>query len=171
MESTEQYDCLLDLATKRRSVRQFKSDPGRMNSSPRSSRWRAGLPRLPHPALGFVVIKDPQVKAKIVAALDEHGRAIKNPATKDVPWASFRDAPVFIPALSDWRARSVCRTPPAPTRRRLLSTPQHGERLHVHEAGGDLWDWPVNAYGHLASGAERAIREIVGIRRPSPSTT
>jgi nitroreductase len=106
MQSTEQYDCLLDLAMRRRSVRQFKPDPVPDEYIARIievARWApSGFHTQPWE---FVVIRDPEVKARIVAALDEHGPAIKDPAKKDVQRSSFRDAPVFILALCDWRAK------------------------------------------------------------------
>ncbi len=104
--STEQYDCLHDLVTRRRSVRQFKSDPvpdDYIAKIIEAARWApSGFHTQPWE---FVVVKDPAVKAKVIAALDQHGPAITDPAKKEAKRSSFRDAPVFIIALIDWRAK------------------------------------------------------------------
>jgi nitroreductase len=166
MESTDQYDCLLDLVTRRRTIRQFKPDPvpdEHITKIIEVARWApSGFHTQPWE---FVVIKNPEVKAKIVAALDEHGPAIKDPAKKDVKRSTFRDAPVFILALIDWRAKVG-----------LPYNPRTNE-----EAAPLYYSSLANAFVcmHLAAtalglasqwytatsrpGAERAIREIVGI--------
>ena len=165
MKSTEQYDCLLDLVTRRRTIRRFKPDPvpdEYITKIIDVARWApSGFHTQPWE---FVVIKDPEVKAKIVAALDEHGPAIRDPAKKGAVESSFRDAPVFILALCDWRAKVG-----------LPYNPRTNE-----EAAPLYWSSMANAfvYMHLAAtalglasqwytatsrpAAERAIREIVG---------
>jgi nitroreductase len=166
MESTVQYDCLLDLVTKRRSVRQFKPDPvpdEYITKIIEVARWApSGFHTQPWE---FVVIKDPEVKAKIVAVLDEHGPAIKDPAKKQVQRSSFRDAPVFILALIDWRAKVGL--PYAPR------TNEEAAPLYYSSLANAFMcmQLAATALGLAAqwytatsrAGAERAIREIVGI--------
>jgi nitroreductase len=106
VENAQQYDCLLDLATKRRSIREFKPDPvpdDYVMKIIEVARWApSGFHTQPWE---FVVIRDPEVKARIIAALDVHGPAIRDPEKRDRPRSSFRDAPVFILTLIDWRAK------------------------------------------------------------------
>jgi nitroreductase len=166
MESTQQYDCLLDLATKRRSVRQFKSDPvpdEYVSKIVEVARWApSGFHTQPWE---YVVVKDPEVKAKIVAALDEHGPAIKDPAKKNVPRGSFRDAPVFILALIDWRAKVGLPFNPrtneeaAPLYYSSMANAFMCMQLAATSLGlASQWYTSTSR-----AGAERAIRQIIGI--------
>jgi nitroreductase len=166
MESTERYDCLLDLVTKRRSVRQFRSDPvpdEYITKILEVARWApSGFHTQPWE---FVVVKDPEVKAKIVAALDEHGPAIKDPAKKDVQRSSFRDAPVFILALIDWRAKVGLPFNPrtndeaAPLYHSSMANAFMCMQLAATSLGlASQWYTSTSR-----PAAQRAIREIVGI--------
>jgi nitroreductase len=106
MVNLNQYDCLLDIVKKRRSTRQFKSDPvpdEYITKIIEVARWApSGFHTQPWE---FVIIKDPVIKNKIVAALEQHGPAIKDPAKKSLQRKSYKDAPVFIFAFCDWRAK------------------------------------------------------------------
>jgi 5,6-dimethylbenzimidazole synthase len=106
MNTPNQYDCLLDLVKKRRSVRQFRSDPipdEYITKIIEVARW---APSAFHTQpWEFVVIKNQEVKNKIIAALDQYGPAIQDPTKKSLKRKSFRDAPVFILLFCDWRAR------------------------------------------------------------------
>jgi nitroreductase len=166
MESTEQYDCLLDLVTRRRTIRQFKPDPvpdEYITKIIEVARWApSGFHTQPWE---FVVVKDPEVKAKIVAALDEHGPALKDPAKKDAPRASFRDAPVFILALCDWRAKVGLPYAPRTNEEAapLYQSSMANAFVYMHLAAvalglGSQWYTATSR-----PGAERVIREIVGI--------
>ncbi len=166
MESTEQYDCLLDLVTRRRTIRQFKPDPvpdEYITKIIEVARWApSGFHTQPWE---FVVVKDPAAKAKIVAALDEHGPAIKDPAKKDEPRSSFRDAPVFILALCDWRAKVGLPYAPRTNEEAapLYQSSMANAFVYMHLAAtalglGSQWYTSTSR-----PGAERAIREIVGI--------
>ena len=79
--NVSEYDCLLDLVKKRRTIRQFKSDPipdEYITKIIDVARWApSGFHTQPWE---FVVIKKPEIKNKIIAALDQHGPAIKDPA-------------------------------------------------------------------------------------------
>jgi nitroreductase len=167
MAETNDYKVLLDVIKRRRTIRQFKPDPVADEDIKRiieAARWApSGFHTQPWE---FVVINDPDVKSRVVAALDTHGPAIQDPAKKDVQRASFRDAPVFILALCDWRA----------------SAGLPGSAPRTREQANNLYQSSmVNAflYMHLAATAlglasqwytatsrpetERAIREIIGI--------
>jgi nitroreductase len=106
MVNISQYDCLLDLVKKRRTIRQFKSDPlpdEYITKIIEVARWApSGYHTQPWE---FVVIKNAEIKNKIIDALDQRGSAIKDPAKESLKRKSFRDAPVFILALCDWRAK------------------------------------------------------------------
>lgn len=165
-QNSGNYDCLLDLVTKRRSVRQFKSDPvpdEYITKIIEVARWApSGFHTQPWE---FVVVRDPEVKAKVVAALDEHGPSIKDPAKKDVERSSFRDAPVFIIALCDWRAKVGLPFNPrtneeaAPLYQSSLANAFMYMQLAAVSLGlGCQWYTSTSR-----PGAERAIKEIIGI--------
>ncbi len=166
MESTEHYDCLLHLVTNRRSVRQFKPDAvpdDYITKIIEVARWApSGFHTQPWE---FVVIKDPEVKAKVVAALDEHGPAIKDPSKKAVVRSSFRDAPVFILALIDWRAKVGLPFNPrtnaeaAPLYFSSMANAFMSMQLAATALGlASQWYTATSR-----AGAERAIKEIIGI--------
>ena len=166
MENTGQYDCLLDLVTKRRSVRRFKPDPvpdEYITKIIEVARWApSGFHTQPWE---FVVIKDPQVKAKIVAALNEHAPAIKDPAKKDEPGASFRDAPVFILALCDWRAKIGLPFAPRTNEEAasLYQSSMANAFLLMQLAATSLGLASQWYTATSRPGAESAIKQIVGI--------
>jgi nitroreductase len=166
MESTEQYDCLLDLVTNRRNVRQFKPDPvpdEYIAKIIEVARWApSGFHTQPWE---FVIVKDREVKAKIVAALDEHGPAIKDPAKKDVQRSSFRDAPVFILALCDWRAKVGLPFVPRTNEEAapLYQSSMANAFLCMHLAATSLGLASQWYTATSRPGAEHAIKEIVGI--------
>jgi nitroreductase len=110
MSDINLYDCFLELVKKRRTIRQFKPDPvpdEYIDKIIETARWApSGFHTQPWE---FVVVKNEDTRAKIVAALEQHGPPIKgksqDTAKQASPQRSFRDAPVFILLLGDWRAR------------------------------------------------------------------
>ena len=104
------YDCFLELVKKRRTIRQFKPDPvpdEYIAKIIEVARWApSGFHTQPWE---FVVVKNKETRARIVAALEQHGPPIKGKSQDRAKQASlqrsFRDAPVFILLLIDWRAR------------------------------------------------------------------
>lgn len=104
------YDCLLELVKRRRSIRQFKPDlipDENITKIIEVARW---APSAFHTQpWEFVVVKNKEIRAKIVAALEQHGPPIEDKsrdiAKQDSPQRSFRDAPVFILLLGDWRTK------------------------------------------------------------------
>ena len=106
MVKISQYDCLLDLVKKRRTIRQFKSDPvpdEYITKIIEVARWApSGFHTQPWE---FVVIKNPEVKNQVIAALEQKSPTIKDPTKITVPRRSYKDAPVFILLLCDWRAK------------------------------------------------------------------
>lgn len=169
MESTEQYGCLLDLVRRRRSVRQFKPDPipeECITKIMELARWApSGFHTQPWE---FVVIRDPEVKARIVAALDERAPAITDPAKNAAARNSFRDAPVFILALCDWRAKVGLPRQPrtmedtAP----LYQSSMANVFLYMQLAATALGLASQWYTATSSPGAEKAIKEIVGIPEP-----
>ena len=166
MASTDRYDCLLDLVTERRTVRQFKPDPmpdEYITKIIEAARWApSGFHTQPWE---FVVIKDSEVKAKIVAALDQHGPAIKDPAKAGVRRSSFRDAPVFILALCDWRAKVGLPLFPCTNEEAapLYQSSMANAFLYMQLAATSLGLASQWYTATSRPGAQRAIKEIVGI--------
>jgi nitroreductase len=78
MVDISQYDCLLNLVKKRRTIRQFRSDPvpdEYITKIIEVARW---APSAFHTQpWEFVIIKNQDIKNKIVAALEQHGPPIK----------------------------------------------------------------------------------------------
>jgi nitroreductase len=85
MVTVNQYECLRELVKKRRTVRQFKSDPvpdEYITKIIEVARWApSGFHTQPWE---FVVINNPDIKNKIIAALDQHGPVIKDPVKKSL---------------------------------------------------------------------------------------
>jgi nitroreductase len=106
MVTVSQYDCLLDLVKKRRTIRQFRSDhvPDEyITKIIEVARWApSGFHTQPWE---FVVIKNPEVKNRVIAVLEQKSPPIKDPAKNASPRKSYKDAPVFILLLCDWRAK------------------------------------------------------------------
>ena len=167
MEAVNQYDCLLDLVKRRRTARQFKPDPipeDYITKIIEVARWAtSGFHTQPWE---FVVIKDTEIKNKIVAALDQHGPAIKDPAKKDQARSSFRDAPVFILALCDWRARVGLpgQNPDINARVVNLYTSSLANAfLYMHLAAASLGLASQWYTATSRAEAESAIKKIIGI--------
>lgn len=163
MTNLHDYETLLKVAEARRTVRQFKPDPvpaGYVEKILDVARWApSGFHTQPWE---FVVVDDPQVKARIVAVLDRKAP----PITKnDNPRPSFRDAPVFILALQDWRAKTGLPGHPTEVNPRVASIYCSGMSnafLLMHLAAAALGlssQWYSAAAG---AEAEKGIREIIG---------
>lgn len=105
MADVSKYDCLLDIVRNRRSIRQFKPDPvpdEHITKIIEVARW---APSAFHTQpWEFAVVKDPNVKAQIISILDGKSPPITDPEKEGKPRRSFRDAPVYIFLLCDWRA-------------------------------------------------------------------
>jgi nitroreductase len=163
MADFHDYETLLKVAQERRSTRQFKPDPvpdGYVEKILEVARWApSGFHTQPWE---FVVVNDPKVKAAIVAVLDRTAR----PITKtDTPRPSFRDAPVFIIVLQDWRARTGLPGHPAEVNPRVANIYCSGLAsafVMMHLAAASLglasqWYSATNS-----PEAEKGIREIIG---------
>jgi 5,6-dimethylbenzimidazole synthase len=167
MKDTNEYDYLLRLVKKRRSVRQFKADPVPDEYITRIIEVARWAPSAFHTQpWEFVVIKNPDVKNKIVAALEKYGPPIKDPLKESLSRKSFKDAPVFILLLCDWRAR-VGLPGRAPESKEqvgnLYCSSLANAFLYMHLAATALG---LASQWYTATSrpeAERAIREIVGI--------
>jgi nitroreductase len=169
MDNLSRYECLLDVIKKRRTVRHFKPDPipdDYTNKIIEAARWApSGFHTQPWE---FVVIRKPEIRAKIIAALERHGPPIKNPdkPKKAGQETSFRDAPVYILALCDWRARVGL---PGRTGENdaavagLYASSMANAFLSMHLAAAALG---LASQWYTATSrpeAERAIKEIIGI--------
>ena len=167
MDSMNQYDCLLDLAKKRRSTRQFKADPipdEYITKIIEVARWApSGFHTQPWE---FVVIKNQDVKDKIIAALDVHGPAIKDPAKQSIQRPSFKDAPVFILALCDWRAKVGLPGRTSENNAQVANLYQSSMAnafLYMHLAATALGLASQWYTATSRPGAEQALKEIIGI--------
>ena len=167
----EAYDHLLDLVKKRRTVRKFKPDPlpeGCIEKIIEVARWSpSGFHTQPWE---FVVVKKREVKEAIIKALDKHAPPITNSRSGEeiaiAPQASFRDAPVFIIVLADWRAKVGL--PGHPTEKNALVTGIYHSSLasaflYMHLAATSLG--LASQWYSAASRpeAEREIRSVIGI--------
>lgn len=167
----EEYDHLLKLVKKRRTVRKFKPDPlpeGCIEKIIEIARWApSGFHTQPWE---FVVVKKKEVREAIIKALDRYAPPITHTKPGDeIPEASqpsFRDAPVFIILLADWRAKVGL--PGHPTEkssvvRSIYQSSLASAFLYLHLAAASLglasqWYSAVSR-----PEAEREIRSIVGI--------
>jgi nitroreductase len=164
------YDQLLDLVKKRRTVRQFRPDPvpdGCVEKIIERARWApSGFHTQPWE---FVVVKKKETKEAIVKALDKHAPPITNIQPGDEHQAAarrtFRDAPVFIILLADWRAKVGL--PGHPTEKNALVTSIYcsglaSAFLYLHLAATSLG--LASQWYSAASRpeAEREIRNIIG---------
>ena len=167
MVNNDQYDILLDLVKKRRTIRQFKPDPvpdEYITQIIEVARW---APSAFHTQpWEFVVIKDAEIKNQIVAALERKAPPIRDPAKKDIQRRSFKDAPVFILALCDWRAKVGLPGQASEDQARVASlytSSLANAFLYMHLAATALGlasQW-YTATSHKE--AEAAIRTIIGI--------
>jgi len=106
----EEYDRLLNLVKQRRTVRKFKPDPipeDCIEKIVEVARWApSGFHTQPWE---FVVVTNREVKEAIIKAIDRYAPPITNTEPGErltaAPQPSFRDAPVFIILLADWRAK------------------------------------------------------------------
>jgi len=163
----DQYDCLLDLVKKRRTIREFKPDPVPEEYITRIIEVARWAPSAFHTQpWEFVVIKNAEIKNQIVAALERHGPPIKDPAKKDMERRSFKDAPVFILLLCDWRAKVGLPGRASEDEKRVASlynSSLANAFLYMHLAATALG---LSAQWYTATSrdeAERAIKEIIGI--------
>jgi len=170
MCKVEPYDILLELVKKRRTVRQFKSDPVPDECITRIievARWApSGFHTQPWE---FVVVREKECRDKIVSALELKAPPIKNPQQDGSPRASFRDAPVFIFVLCDWRARVGLPDRAQESDEMVASifcSSMASVFLYMHLAAASMGlasQWYSAAAGREA---ERKIKEIIGIPEP-----
>ncbi len=110
MSANDPYEGLLELVKKRRTTRRFKPDPvpdEYIKKIIEIARWApSGFHTQPWE---FVVVREKELREKIAATLEKHGPPIRNvpqiPTTRTAAEGSYRDAPVFIFVLCDWRTR------------------------------------------------------------------
>jgi nitroreductase len=167
MVNISQYDCLLDLVKKRRTIRQFKSDPvpdEYITKIIDVARW---APSAFHTQpWEFVVIKNPEIKNKVVAVLEQHGPAIKDPAKISLQRKSYKDAPVFILLLCDWRAKVGLpgRTPENNAQvANLYYSSLANAFLYMHLAAAALGLASQWYTATSRQGAEQALKDVIGI--------
>jgi nitroreductase len=167
----QEYNHLLDLVKQRRTVRKFKPDPlpeGCIEKIIEVARWApSGFHTQPWE---FLVIKKKKVKEAIVKVLDTYAPPITNPQSGNkLPAAerrSFRDAPVFIILLADWRAKVGLHGHPKEKNAVVTSiyySSLASTFLYLHLAAASLG--LASQWYSAASRpeAEREIRKIIGI--------
>ena len=168
--SQEDYDRLLNLVKQRRTIRRFKPDPvpeGCIEKIIEVARWApSGFNTQPWE---FVVVKKKEVKEAIIKALDKYAppitKAESSEPSLDISRSSFRDAPVFIIALTDWRAKAGLPGHPTeinPMVSSVYASSMAGAFLFLHLAATSLGlasQWYTAASRHEA---ECEIRNIIG---------
>ncbi len=170
----EEYDHLLNLVKKRRTIRKFKPDPipeGYIEKIVEVARWApSGFHTQPWE---FIVVKKKEVKEAIVKALDKYAPPVTNTRFGDelpaVTQPNYREAPVFIILLADWRAKVGL--PGHPTGKNATVTGIYYSSLasaflYMHLAAASLG--LASQWYSAASRpeAEREIRNIIGIPEP-----
>lgn len=168
MSDTNLYDNLLEVAKKRRNNRKFKPDPvpeGYIEKIIDVARFApSGFHTQPWE---FVAVTDKSVREKVVSLLDEKSPPIRNPDDNDeTASASFRDAPVLIFALCDYRAyvglpMNVERNNPIVDV--IFNSSMASAFLLMHLAAASLG---LSSQWYSAAGSpavERQIRDLIGI--------
>lgn len=162
------YDRLLEIVKKRRNNRKFRSDPvpeGTIEKIIEVARWApSGFHTQPWE---FVAVTDKVIRDRIVAILEQKSPPITNPDKKDdAPEPSFRDAPVFIFALCDWRAYVGLPFPADRDDPRVASifcSSMASTFLYMHLAAAALG---LSSQWYSAAGipaTEKEIRSVIGI--------
>ena len=162
------YDRLLETVKKRRNNRKFRSDPvpeGTIEKIIEVARWApSGFHTQPWE---FVAVTDRDIREKIVGILEQKSPPITNPNEKDdAAEPSFRDAPVFIFALCDWRAYvglpfDVDRDDPHVAS--IFCSSMASTFLYMHLAAAALG---LSSQWYSAAGSpdtEKQIRSVIGI--------
>jgi nitroreductase len=166
----EDYDRFLNLVKQRRTIRKFKPDPlpeGSIEKIIEVARWApSGFHTQPWE---FVVVKKKEVKEAIIKALDKYAPPITNTESLEHGFhasrSSFRDAPVFIIALTDWRAKAGLPGHPTeinPMVSSVYCSSMASAFLYMHLAAASLGlasQWYTAA---SRPEAEREIRSIIG---------
>lgn len=167
MDDKAEYDCLLNLVKKRRTTRQFLSDPvpdEYITQIIEVARW---APSAFHTQpWEFVVIKDEKIKNKIVESLEELSPPIKDPAKEAVVRNSYKDAPVFIFLLCDWRAKVGLPGQASSNTAQvanLFNSSMANAFLYMHLAAASLGLASQWYTATSRPGVEAAIKGIVGI--------
>jgi 5,6-dimethylbenzimidazole synthase len=165
MGNETEYDCFLELVKKRRTVRQFLSDPvpdEYITKIIETARW---APSAFHTQpWEFVVVKD-ETKNKIVAVLEQFSPPIKDPVKASLEM-SFKDAPVFIFLLCDWRARVGLPGKTSEDNARvasLFNSSMANAFLYMHLAAAALGLASQWYTATSRPGVENAIKDVIGI--------
>ncbi len=172
MGATDEYDELLSLVQRRRSVRHFLPDPipdGYVGKMIDVARWApSGFHSQPWE---FVVIKDGLIKEKIATALRSAPPAPAmcdetNPAQPSQQ-PGFADAPVFILLAGDWRARVQFSNIPQPGRDRaeadVFLSSLANAFLYLHLAAASLGLASQWCSSSAAGPSGAAVRDILGL--------
>ena len=167
MVNDTEYDCLLNLVKKRRTIRQFLSDPvpdEYITKIIETARW---APSAFHTQpWEFVIIKNEELKNKIVNVLEQLGPPINDPAKESLKRKSFKDAPVFIFLLCDWRTKVGLPSQTSENTARvtnLFNSSSANAFLYMHLAAAALGLASQWYTATSRPGVEGAIKEIIGI--------
>ena len=171
MNKPDTYGYLLDLVKNRRSIRKFKPDPvphEYIEKIIEVARWApSGFHTQPWE---FVVVNKQEIRQAIIDVLDRYAPPITNDDTgggaQNTSRLSFRDAPVFIILLSDWRAKVGLPGHPKEIDAKvtkIYDSSLAGAFLYMHLAAAALGlasQWYSTA---ARPEAEREIKRIIGI--------
>ena len=172
--TTTEYTHLLELVKQRRTVRQFKPDPvpeGYVEKIIEVARWApSGFHTQPWE---FVVVRKPEIRQAVIDILDRSAPPITNQSRTGNGTTqsrkSFRDAPVFILLLADWRAKTGLPGRPSEVTPMVSSIYCSGLAsafLYLHLAAASLGlasQW----YSSVSRpGVEEDIKKVIGIPEP-----
>ena len=167
MTDLTQYDCLLDLVKNRRSTRRFKSDsvPDEyITKIIEVARW---APSGFHTqSWEFAIVRDKDVKDRIIGALEQKAPPIKDPAKQAGEINDYRNAPVFIFLLCDWRARVGLPGQPSEITeqvKNIYTSSMANAFLYMHLAAAALGLASQWYTATSRPGVEDSIKEIIGI--------
>lgn len=165
------YDTLLELAKKRRSVRRFKPDPipdDYIEKIIEVARWApSGFHTQPWE---FVVVKNKDLKDKVADAIRGPVSPEQTAPKSGVNLASgrtyFRNAPVFIILLGDWRAKVGLPFPAEGNEKRVdsfFTSSLAGAFLYMHLAAVSLGLTSGWVSASSSPGTEHKIKELLHI--------
>lgn len=167
MTNDAEYERFLELVKRRHSTRQFLSDPvpdEHVSAIIEAARW---APSAFHTQpWEFVVINEATTRNRVISALEKLGPPIKDPAKEKQVRKSFKDAPVFIFQLCDWRASVGLPENTAADSARvkdLYNSSMANAFLYMHLAAAALGlasQWYTTT---SRPDVEKALRDIIGI--------
>lgn len=168
MDNSKLYDKLLELVKKRRSIRRFKADPipdEYVDKIIEVARWApSGFHTQPWE---FVVIKNKDLKDRVTDAISGPV-TVEQSVGQIIPSSRqyFRNAPVFIILLGDWRAKVGLPFPAEGNENtvdRFFTSSLAGAFLYLHLAAASLGLASAWVSASSSMDSQHKIKEILHI--------